>query len=166
MDLRVYPSIASVPDALSAGQEQQVVVEPQSLFQQSDPVANYCIHQIAANSNTRASLCKTYKRSVNAVDCVHTALSLTCLGPGVSGVGLLATVIAAPVVVILEATAMGCGLAGVATKIVTRCLQIKARKHDQIRVAAETKLDTLGDFEPSGCISYTGNGSLLSFLLS
>ena len=66
-----------------------------------------------------------------------------CLGKGAAGVGLLSTIIAAPVVVALEAAALACGLASIAGKYVSRRLLVKAKKHDEIRVIALPKLDSI-----------------------
>ena len=67
------------------------------------------------------------------------------LGMGVAGVGLLTTIIAAPVVVGLEAAAVICGLAGIAGKYVSRRLLVKAKKHDEIHVLALSKLNSITD---------------------
>ena len=47
--------------------------------------------------NFRASLYKKYKRGVNIVDRIDTALATTRVGLAASGIGLLSTIIAAPV---------------------------------------------------------------------
>ena len=49
---------------------------------------------------------------------------------------MLSTIIAAPVVVALEAAALACGLAGIAGKYISRRLLVKAKKHNEIRVLA------------------------------
>ena len=67
------------------------------------------------------------------------------MGMGIGGVGLLTTVIAAPVVLGLEIAALGCGLLGVAGKFIGRRLSVKAKKHDEVRVLAESKLNTIAD---------------------
>ena len=93
----------------------------------------------------RASLYKKYRRSVNVVDGVHTALSVASAGLAASGVGVLTTIIAAPVAVGLQAGAIACGLLGAGGRFICRRLEAKARKHDQIRVLAESKLNTIAD---------------------
>ena len=93
----------------------------------------------------RAKLYKKYRRAVNIIDGVDTALVAASLGMGVAGVGLLSTVIAAPVVVALEAGSLACGLAGIAGKYVSRRLLVKAKKHDEIRVLALSKLNSITD---------------------
>ena len=93
----------------------------------------------------RASLCKKYRRGVNVIDGIDTALFVTSVGLAASGIGLLATIIAAPGALGLQARAIGCGLLGASGKFISQNLQAKARKHDQIRVLAESKLNSIAD---------------------
>ena len=93
----------------------------------------------------RSQLYKKYRRGINAVDAADTALISASMGMGIGGVGLLTTVIAAPVVLGLEIAALGCGLLGVAGKFIGRRLSVKAKKHDEVRVLAESKLNTIAD---------------------
>ena len=88
---------------------------------------------------------KQYRRAINAVDCIDTVLIASSLGMGAVGVGLLSTIIAAPVVVALEAAAVACGLAGIVGKYISRRLLVKAKKHDEIRVLALSKLNSITD---------------------
>ena len=93
----------------------------------------------------RSQLYKKYRRGINAVDAADTALISASMGMGIGDVGLLTTVIAAPVVLGLEIAALGCGLLGVAGKFIGRRLSVKAKKHDEVRVLAESKLNTIAD---------------------
>ena len=93
----------------------------------------------------RASLSKKYRRGANFVDGFDTVLSETSVGLATSGVGLLATIIAAHVALGLQVGAILCGLLGPSGKLVGRRLQAKARKHDLIRGLAESKLNTIAD---------------------
>ena len=70
---------------------------------------------------------------------------MTSVGLAASGVGLLATIIAAPVALGLQAGAIVCRLLGAGGKLVGRRLQAKARKHDLIHSLAESKLNTIAD---------------------
>ena len=88
---------------------------------------------------------KKYRRGINILDGFDTALLTACIETGISGVGLLSTVIAAPVVLGLEIAALSCGVLGVTGKFVGRRLAVKANKHDEIRVLAESKLNTITD---------------------
>ena len=86
----------------------------------------------------RASLYKKYRRGANVVDGLDTALSVASAGLAASGVGVLTTIIAAPVAVGLQAGAIACGLLGAGGRFI-------CRKHDQIRVLAVSKLNSIAD---------------------
>ena len=91
-----------------------------------------------------SQLFKKYRRGINAVDAVDRALLSASVGMGIGGVGLLSTIIAAPVVLELEVAALGCGLLGVAGKFVSRRLSVKAKKkHDEIMILAGSKLNSI-----------------------
>ena len=92
-----------------------------------------------------ASMYKKYRRGANVVDGIDTPLSVTSVSLAASGVGLLSTIIAAPVALGLQAGAIVCVLLGAGGKLVGRRLQAKARKHDLIRGLAESKLNTIAD---------------------
>ena len=95
--------------------------------------------------DSRASTYKQYRRGANVVDRTDTALSATSVGLAASGVGLLSTIIAAPVALGLQAGAIVCGLLGASGKLIGRRLQAKARKHDSIHGPAVSKLNTIAD---------------------
>ena len=88
---------------------------------------------------------KKYRRGANIADGIDTALSVTSVGLTASGVGLLSTIIAAPVAFGLQAGTIVCGLLRGGGKLVGRRLQAKARKHDLIHGLAESKLNTIAD---------------------
>jgi len=91
----------------------------------------------------RRQLYKKYRRGVNAVDGIDTTLLTVGMGMGIGGVGLLSTIVAAPIVLNLEIGALICGVLGATGKFVSRRLSLKAKKHDEIRVLAESKLNTI-----------------------
>ena len=95
--------------------------------------------------NFRASLYKKYKYGVNIVDGTDTALAMTSVGLAASGIRLLSTIIVAPVAIGIQAGALVCGLLGAGGKLIGRKLQAKAKKHNQIRVLADSKLNTISD---------------------
>ena len=53
---------------------------------------------------------KKYRRGTNVADRIDTTLSMTSVGLASSGVGLLSTIIAAPVAIGLQAGTIVCGL--------------------------------------------------------
>lgn len=118
----------------------------------SEKDQSYRLHEISRlkkrledEREKRGQLYKKYRRGVNVLDGVDTALLTAGMGMGIGGVGLLSTVVAAPVVLCLEIAALVCGTLGVAGKFVGRRLAVKAKKHDEVRVLAESKLNTIAD---------------------
>ena len=93
----------------------------------------------------RASLYKKYRRGANVVDGLDSALSVVSAVLAASGVGVLTTIIAAPVAVGLQAGAIACGLLGAGGRFIYRKLEAKVKKHDQIRVLAVSKLNSIAD---------------------
>ena len=93
----------------------------------------------------RASLYKKYRRGVNVVDGFDTGLSVAGAAMAAMCVGLLTTIIAAPVAIGLQAGAIACGLLGAGGRFICRRLEDKARKHNQIRVLAVSKLNSIAD---------------------
>ena len=99
--------------------------------------------QLEDEKDRHSQLFKKYRRGINAVDAVDTALLSASVGMGIGGVGLLSTIIAAPVVLGLEVAALGCGLLSVAGKFVSRRLSVKAKKHDEVMNLAGSKLNSI-----------------------
>ena len=93
----------------------------------------------------RALLYKKYRRGANVVDGLYTVLSVASAGLAASGVGVLTTIIVAPVAVGLQAGGIACGLLGAGGRFICRKLEAKARKHDQSRVLAVSKLNSMAD---------------------
>ena len=78
---------------------------------------------------------------MNVLDGIDTTLITASMGIGVGGVELLSTVVAAPVVLGLEAGSLACGILAVVGKYVGRRLATKVKKHGEIRVLANSKLN-------------------------
>ena len=93
----------------------------------------------------RVSLYKKYRRGANVADGLYTGLSVAGAAMAATGVRLLKTIIAAPVAIGLQAGAIACGLLGAGGRFICRRLEAKARKHDQIRVLAVSKLNSIAD---------------------
>ena len=141
----LYPELPAADSLLPAADSDTQVITQDS--DQSYRLQQICQlkRQLENEREKRSSLYKKYKRGVNTVNGVDTALVTVSVGMGVGGVGLLTTIIAAPVVLGLEIAALACGLLGVAGKFVSRLLLVKAQKHDEIRVLADSKLNTISD---------------------
>ena len=93
--------------------------------------------------NVRVGLYKKYHRGVSILIGLDTTLVSASVGMGIGGP--LSTIIAAPVVLGLEIAVLACGLLGVAGKFISQRLSVKVKKHDEVRVLAESKLNTIAD---------------------
>lgn len=93
----------------------------------------------------RNRLTKRYNKINNAVDITDMALTTGALGLSVTGVTLLTTIVAIPISIVLEGIALGSGLLSVITKITSKNLASKAKKHQKITVLADSKINTVQD---------------------
>ena len=134
------PPLQSIYPVLEGPQEVLVAIEQYRLQHISR-----LQRQLEEERDLRAALYKKYHRGVNVLDGIDTTLITVSMGLGVGGVGLLSTIVAAPVVLGLEAGSLACGILAVAGKYVGRRLATKAKKHDEIRVLANSKLNTVAD---------------------
>ena len=102
--------------------------------------------QLEAERDQQHTLCKKYHRSIDTIDVIDTTLIAISTGLGIGGVGLLTTIVAAPIVLGLEIGAAGCGIIAVAGKCIGRRISTKALKHDKIRVLADSKINTITSY--------------------
>ena len=92
------------------------------------------IHKILeGEKEERASLSKKYHRAVKIVDGIDVALIGTTMGLGIGGLGLLSTIVAAPIVIVMEGVALGTGALSIVGKYVNKKFSAKAEKHERIK---------------------------------
>ena len=96
---------------------------------QSEQGNSNCLQQIALlkkelldERKKCASLYKKYYWGVNIIDGVDTVLVSESIGMSISGAGLLATIIAAPIAFTLELASLACGLLSVAGRFASMLL--------------------------------------------
>ena len=65
---------------------------------------------------------------------------------GIGGAGLQCTIVAVPIVLGPECASLACRSLGVGGKFISRRLIVKAKKHYEIRVLVESKLNTITDY--------------------
>ena len=138
------PPLQSIYPVLEGPHDDQVLVATEQKRHRLQHISRLQ-RQLEEERDLRAALYKKYHRGVNVLDGIDTTLITVSMGLGVGGVGLLSTVVAAPVVLGLEAGYLACGILAVAGKYVGRRLATKAKKHDEIRVLANSKLNTVAD---------------------
>ena len=93
----------------------------------------------------RKNISKKYHRTIQIISNVDSALVAVSMGLGTAGIGLLSTIIAAPLVIAMEGAAIGAGLLGIIGGQVNKKLIRKAEKHEKIKMLAEAKLSTIND---------------------
>ena len=77
------------------------------------------------------------------VDNVDTVLIAVTSGGGTRGIGLLSTVVAAPVIIVIKGVALFPGLLSIIGKYRVKQSMSEAEKHEKIKTIASTKLDTI-----------------------
>ena len=73
------------------------------------------------------------------------SLTTASIGMGSVGIGLFATVVAAPIALGLEVTAIVTGGSSILCKLINKKLIKKAQKHKEIKILSEAKLNTILD---------------------
>lgn len=101
--------------------------------------------ELEAERDKRSTLSKKYHRSVKIIGGLDNVLVVSTMGLGVAGIGVLSTIIAAPVAIAMEAAALGAGALSLIGTQVNKKLIHKAEKHEKIKVLAESKLNTISD---------------------
>ena len=92
---------------------------------------------------TREALSKKYFKAAKIVDNVDTVLITITIAAGAGGIGLLSTIVAAPVVIAIEGVALFTGLLSIIGKYRVKKSTSKAEKHEKIKTIASAKLDTI-----------------------
>jgi hypothetical protein len=102
-------------------------------------------HFLENNIKERRSLNKKYSKASKILNVTEVGLTTASIGMGSVGIGLLATVIAAPITLGLEIAAIVAGSSSVLCKVINRKLIKKAQKHKEIKILAQAKLNTILD---------------------
>ena len=148
-DFPIQPTAPSLYPDLSQHQntQQNELLEPPLSSQQFRlHKINELQKQLEEERDNRASLAKKYQRGINVFSGVSYSLEIGAIGLGTAGITLLSTVIATPIVIGMEGVALGLGgLSVVGNLICDKILAGKARKHYQINVLAQSKLNTISD---------------------
>lgn len=95
--------------------------------------------------DTRRRLYDKYRKAQNVIEGIDSVMVVASIGTAISGVALLSTVIAAPVVLGLEIGAVSCGAVRIVSKYLSRRLETKAKKHNEIRTLGESKLNSIAE---------------------
>ena len=74
---------------------------------------------------------------------IYNCLGVTAIGLGITGVGLLSTIVAAPAVIGMEAVSIVMGLLRVVGNQAIKKMSLKIEKHKKIAMLAVSSLNTI-----------------------
>ena len=101
--------------------------------------------EIRMEKNNREQTSKKYKKVINTFSFTETIIELAGVAAGSVGIAALVGGVTAPLGLVLEGIAIGCGGGTLITKYVNSKLRSKVKKHEEIRILAESKLNTIND---------------------
>ena len=93
----------------------------------------------------RRQLTKKYKRACNTLDGLNNASTAISVLTGISGIGLLTTVVSVTICIALEGTAFVCGMFSIICNISCKKINKKIEKHEAIYTLASSKLNTINE---------------------
>ena len=100
---KLYPTLPSAPEG------EVIIVEGTAQSYRLQKI-NEIQKEIALERDKRANLSKKYHRAVKVIAGIDCALVISSMGLGAAGIGVLSTIIAAPVAIAMEGVALGVGL--------------------------------------------------------
>ena len=104
--------------------------------------------EIERERDKRATLCTIYNKSVKIISGIDDVLGGTSILLAISGIGVLSTVIADPLVIAMEVMALVAeALRFIGGRVNKKnSLALKAEKHEKIKTLAEAKHNTISDY--------------------
>jgi hypothetical protein len=100
---------------------------------------------IEKERDKRVALSRRYHRGVSIVDVINSALVLTGVIFGASGIAVFNTIIAAPIAATLGGIALATAPLIFVGAQVAKKLSLKREKHEKIKTLAEAKLSMIND---------------------
>ena len=137
--------VSSIYPALPTAPEGEVHIVERSAHSYRLQKISEIQKEIEHERDKRATLSKKYHRSVRVINAVDDVLVVATMGLGISGIGVLSTIIAAPIAIAMESAALGAGALSIIGHQVNKKLSLKAEKHEKIKTLAEAKLNTISD---------------------
>ncbi|KAH3814090.1 hypothetical protein DPMN_142576 [Dreissena polymorpha] len=136
-DAKLYPSL---PPVVVASAPELIRVEGSAQSYRLQKI-NKIQKDLAAERDKRANLSKKYQRAVRIVAGVDNALVVSLMVLGATGIGVLSSIIAAPVAIAMEGTALGLGLLSIVGVQTNKKLSMKAEKHEKIQYTCRCKVE-------------------------
>ena len=98
---------------------------------------------LIVEGDKRNELSTKYNRGVNIIGVIDNCLDVTAIGLGITGVGLLSTIVAAPAVIGMEAVSIVMRLIRVVGNHAIKKMLLKIEKHEKIALLAVSSLNTI-----------------------
>ena len=98
---------------------------------------------LIAERNKRNEISTKYNRGVNNMGVIDNYSGVTAIGLGITGVGLLSTIVAAPAVNGMEAISIVMGLLRVVENHAIKKMSLKIEKHEKIAMLAVPAFNTI-----------------------
>ena len=98
---------------------------------------------LIAERDKRNELSTKYNRGVNIIGMIDNCLGVTAIGLCITGVGLLSTIVVAPVVIGMEAVSIVMKLIGFVGNHAIKKMSLKIEKHEKIAILAVSSLNTI-----------------------
>ena len=98
---------------------------------------------LIAERDKRNELSIKYNRRVNVVSVIDNCLGVAAIGLGITGVGLLSTIAAAPAVIGMEAVSIVMGFLRVVGNQAIKKMSLKIEKHEKIALLVVSTLNTI-----------------------
>ena len=98
---------------------------------------------LIAERDKRNELSLKYNEGVNVISVIDHCLGVTAIGLGLTGVGLLSTIVAAPALIGMEAVSIVMGLLRVVGNQAIKKMSLKIEKHEKIAMLAVSSRNTI-----------------------
>ena len=128
---KVYPTLPSAPSDTAQKYRLQKIDEIEAFF----------LKEI----EEREKLAKKFRRIGNSILIVDTGLIITTVISGSSSIAAISSGVAIPIGIVLTGTSLLLSIATTVTRKSLNAIRVKQKKHDQIVLLAQTKLESIQD---------------------
>lgn len=103
-------------------------------------------NKLTREREKRSILSEKYRKGVRIISVLGDVLVTALVGLGMSGIGVMSTITAAPIAIALDGVALGAGVLYMIGKQVNRKLALRLEKNEKIKTLAEAKLNSISKY--------------------
>ena len=129
---KVHPTLPSAPEDSTARKYR---------LQKISEIETFFLHEI----DEREKLAKKFRRIGNSILIVDTGLIITIAISGTASIATISSGVAIPIGIVLTGTGLLLSIAATVTRKSLNAIRVKQKKHDQIILLAQTKLESIQD---------------------